>query len=345
MSEYNLFNKWRVKRKHFWLAIGLGIPALCVVVFGLLILVSPRIGGMSSDSIAYNEDVGYAPAAAYDYDGEYFYDDMEAEIFLEESGDGDFALANSRNQNTTASTSPTAAIDRLIIREGNINIAVEQTRQTRDDIEDIISGLAEKGAYVVSSSENGRGENLEPYINITVRVPVEDFATVMDQIAEMGVEVESRNENSQDVTEEYVDLAGRIEATELSIEQLKGFMEEAEFTADLLEAERELYSRQAELEALKGRLNYLAESAALSIIYVTLTPYELYEPIDTSWKPLATAKQAVEDLFDSMQGFANFMIVFVILVLPWLIFFGLIIWGLVAIVRRRKAKKQAKQTE
>jgi len=33
MSEINLFNRWTVKKKHFWLAIGLGIPALCVLTF------------------------------------------------------------------------------------------------------------------------------------------------------------------------------------------------------------------------------------------------------------------------------------------------------------------------
>lgn len=341
MSTYNLFNKWEVKRTHFWLAIGLGIPALCVVVFGLMFVLTPRYGGVSNQSLAYDsyeDDLGFAAGApAYDSAEETFFD---AEEPMVESKAQNIAL-----NEATASTSSPAATERLIIREGNITIAVEKTRQTRDQIEDITSELAGQGAYVVSSSESGRGENLEPYINITVRVPVEQFSAVMDQIADMGVEVDSRNETSQDVTEEYVDIAGRIEATELSIEQLKGFMEEAEFTADLLEAERELYSRQAELEALKGRLNYLSESAALSIIYITLTPYELYEPIDTSWKPLATAKQAVENLVDSLQGFADFLIVFVIAVLPWLVFFGLIIWGVVAVVRRRRAKKKAKQSE
>ncbi|HKJ26701.1 MAG TPA: DUF4349 domain-containing protein [Anaerolineales bacterium] len=344
MAEYNLFNKWRVKRKYFWLAVGLGVPALCVIVFGLLFVISPRMGS-SANFAAYDGDLGFAAGEpAYDTADEGFFDDMEMEAPMEESR-AQSIVSSGEIDKATASNGPVAVTERLIIREGNITIAVEKTRQTRDQIEDIVSEMAGQGAYVVSSSENGRGEELEPYVNITIRVPVEQFADVMDQIAAMGIEVAERYETSQDVTEEYVDIAGRIEATELSIEQLKEFMDDAEFTADLLEAERELYQRQAELEALKGRLNYLSESAALSIIHITLTPYELYEPIDTSWKPLATAKQAVEDLLNSMQGFADFMIVFGIAVLPWLVFFGLIIWGVVAVVRRRRTKKKAEQTE
>jgi hypothetical protein len=284
------------------------------------------------------DDFGFeAGAPAYDFAEEMYYEEMEAESLEKD------ALAITTNTDQAVVSNGGAAVtERLIVRQGNITIAVEKTRETREKIEDIISELAGQGAYVVSASESGRGENLEPYISISVRVPVEHFSSVMDQIAAMGVEVDERYETSQDVTEEYVDVAGRIDATELSIEQLKQFMDDAEFTADLLEAERELYQRQAQLEALKGRLNYLAESAALSSISITLTPYELYEPIDTSWKPLATAKDAVENLVGSMQGFADFMIVFGIAVLPWLVFFGLIIWGVIALIRRRRAKKQPK---
>lgn len=337
MSEYNLFNKWRVKRKHFWLVVSLGIPLLCVVMFGVLFLLSPRMGG-ASYLAADDVDYGFAAGAPANEFAEEVYYEGSVDESLEYREKDALAITTNTDQ-AVASNGGAAVTERLIIREGNITIAVEKTRETRGKIEDIVSELAGQGAYMVSASESGRGEELEPYISINIRVPVEQFSNVMDQIAAMGLEVDERYETSQDVTEEYVDVAGRIDATELSIEQLKQFMEDAEFTADLLEAERELYQRQATLEALKGRLNYLAESAALSSISITLTPYELYEPIDTSWKPLATAKDAVENLVNSMQGFADFMIMFGIAVFPWLAFFGLIIWGVVALIRRRRVKR------
>ena len=74
------------------------------------------------------------------------------------------------------------ATERLIVRNGDISISTESTRGTRAEIEAIVSDLAEYGAFVVSANESGRGEGLEPYISITIRVPVETFSSVMNQI-------------------------------------------------------------------------------------------------------------------------------------------------------------------
>jgi hypothetical protein len=271
----------------------------------------------------------------------YAYSEFREESAAETVQDLDFDdKSYAPGDTATASSNGAAAINRLIIREGNISIYAEKTRQTRDDIEALVNSYIEEGGYVISASESSRGEGKEPYISMSIRVPVDQFDHVMDAIAEMSVEVINSNENAQDVTEEYVDLEGRVEALEAARDRLMEIMSDADFTEDLLMAEQQLTMREAELEALYGRLNYLSESARLSRIYIDLQPYELFEPIDTSWKPAQTFRYAVEDLIDSMQGFADFMITFGILVLPWLVFFGLIIWGVVALVRSRRQKKQ-----
>jgi hypothetical protein len=343
MSEINLFNRWTVKKKHFWLAIGLGIPALCIISF-LVISFFGTANFRSTESIAYDTfDGGYGGASAPMElsDEEYFYEGDYAEM---EAPAAEPSMAVTSDDSVSVANSAGAAItERLIIREGNISISVENTLDVRDKIDGIVAELAADGAYVVTSSESGRGDNRQPYISMSVRVPVESFAHVMDQIAEMGIRVDERYENAQDVTDEYVDLEGRIDALEISIERLQELMRDAAFTEDLLYAEEQLSRREAELEGLKGRLNYLAESAALSRINISISPYELSEPIDTSWKPAETVRRALENLVESLQDFADFMIVFLILIAPWLIFFGLIIWGVVALIRRRRAKKKAKQ--
>ena len=342
MSEMTLFKRWTVKKKHFWLAIGLGIPALCVLSFVVVSLFAPRFGGVESSDYYYDEG-GFAmsapmeaPAMEMDMAEEAYYDmpASDGEMMSYDVGDDTVTVANS---------SGPAITERLIIREGNISISVDNTLDVRDKIDDIVAEMAGDGAYVVTSSESGRGDNRLPYISMVIRVPVESFSSVMDQIAEMGVRVDERYENAQDVTDEYVDLEGRIEALKVSIERLYGLMRDAAFTEDLLYAEEQLSRREAELEGLQGRLNYLAQSADLSRININLSPYELSEPIDTSWKPAETFRRAVESLVEGMQNFADFLIVFTIAVLPFLLIFGLVIWGVVAIVRRRRAKKKAKQ--
>ena len=336
MSEITLFKRWTIKKKYLWWGLGLGIPLLCVLAFFSLFFLSPRIGGMNASDVYYGDG-----DFAMDTADEGFYPEEPAMEPMEmEAAEMDKAtLSNGFDSEDTIASNTTAVTERLIIREGNITVAVEDTLDVRDQIDAIVAEMAADGAYVVTSSESGRGEGRQPYINMVIRVPVESFDRVMDQIAEMGVRVDERYENAQDVTDEYVDVQGRIEALEISIERLQELMRDAAFTEDLLNAEEQLARREAELEGLKGRLQYLADSAALSRINVGISPYELSEPIETSWKPAETFRRAVENLVLSMQDFADFMIVFAISVLPWLVVFGLIIWGVVAIVRRRRSKK------
>ena len=334
MSEITLFNRWKVKKLYFWLGIGL-IPVLCTAVLFFGTIASRGVGSVYESVDMDTGFYGYAGGS----DGMV---ESEALAPQEWASDDDYAYdeKNYVADTATVSANSAAASERLIIREGNISIYTEDTRQTRDDIEAIVASYGAQGGYVISASENSRGEGKMPYISMSIRVPVDQFSQVMDAIAAMGVEVINSNENAQDVTEEYVDLQGRIEALEASRDRLLELMADAEFTEDLLQAEQELTIREAELESYYGRLNYLTDSARLSRIYIELQPYELYEPIETGWKPAETVRRSVENLIDSMQGFANFMIAFAIQVLPWLVFFGLIIWGVVAIVRWRRRRKE-----
>ncbi|MBN2043734.1 MAG: DUF4349 domain-containing protein [Anaerolineales bacterium] len=341
MSTITLFKRWTFKKKYFWLVIGLGVPVLCILSFLVVSFFGLPLGGrgysdeyFANDGFAMSAPMEMPAAEGMLYEEEMTWDkatDIDQQSMAIEAPD-DISVANS---------SGAAITDRLIIREGNITISVNNTLEVRDKIDEIVAELASDGAYVVTSSESGRGDNRQPYINMVIRVPVQSFSFVMDQIAEMGVRVDERWENAQDVTDEYVDLEGRIEALEISIERLQGLMRDAAFTEDLLYAEEQLSRREAELEGLKGRLNYLAESAALSRINIGISPYELSEPIDTSWKPAETFRRAVENLVESLQDFADFMIIFLIAVAPWLVLVGLVVWGVVAAVRRRRKKKAA----
>ncbi|MCC6905586.1 MAG: DUF4349 domain-containing protein [Anaerolineae bacterium] len=247
---------------------------------------------------------------------------------------------------TNVSAEGALQTERLIIRTGDVSLYVEDTRATQQRIEDLVNQYAGDGAFVVSSSEYGGGADSQPSISISIRVPAERFDATMDGIAGMAVEVISRTESGQDVTEEYVDLGARLESLEAARDRLLEIMASAQNTEDLLAAEAQLTAREEEIESIKGRMKFLSESAALSSISVSLQPYILYEPVDEGWKPAVTFRRAVESLIDGAKGFADFLIVFVIAVLPWLLLFGLVIYGIVRFiawrVRAGKEKRAAR---
>ncbi len=226
--------------------------------------------------------------------------------------------------------------ERLIIREGNISMVVEDTLAAKESIERMAAEMASEDAFVVSSTELGGTADRSPRIIMVLRIPSTRFGEVMDRLAALAVEVQERTETAQDVTEEYVDLQARLESLETARTRLLSIMEDAETTEDLLRAEQQLTQREAEIESLKGRVEYLTQSARLSRISVTLSPYILSQPIEGRWRPAETAREALEALVNSLQGFGKFLIYFGIVILPWLAFFGLIGCAVVRFVRRRR---------
>src|SRR5574337_176934 len=117
--------------------------------------------------------------------------------------------------------------ERLIIRNGSLTMVVNDTRATQAAIEQLVGEMAVDGAFVVSSSEYGGSGDQQPTVNVAIRIPAARFDDAMDRLAAMAVEVLSRNESGQDVTEEYVDLQARVESLEAARKRLLGLMENA----------------------------------------------------------------------------------------------------------------------
>jgi type IV secretory pathway VirB6-like protein len=114
---------------------------------------------------------------------------------------------------------------------------------------------------------------------------------------------------------------------------------------DLINAERELTQRDADLAALKGQMQYLSQSAQLSSINVELRASVLNQPlVQQGWRPSEAVHQAFTTLINGLQGVGNFLILFAIAILPWLLVVGLVLYGIIRLImwrigvsKRRKA--------
>jgi len=262
-----------------------------------------------------------------------------------------FAPTESSVTVANAGGQPGQPIQRLIIRNGSVSVSVANTYDARNQIIGLINQMEAQGAFLVSVNESGGGGDISPYISMQIRVPAAQFSATMGAIAKLAAEgtTPQRNETAQDVTAEYVDVKARVESMELARTRLQQIMAEAQNTTDLLQAEAQLTQREAEIEALKGQMQYLEQSAALSSITVSLSPYILSQPVDTTWQPGETVRRAFDDLLDSLRGFADFLIYFAVAALPWLIVAGLVIYGIVRFIiglfRRNQRKQAAAQQE
>lgn len=226
--------------------------------------------------------------------------------------------------------------EQLIIRTGRLDIVVEETEETMDDIVNLAN---DSGGWVVST--NLFGADGAKSGRVTIRVPVDQFDAIMNQIEGMALEVEASSTSGEDVTEEYVDRSARLQNLEATAERVRGFLDEARDVEDALAVNQELSRLESEIESLKGRLQYLEQSAAFSTIEVTLTPDELSQPLEVGgWRVGGVLRDAVEALITGLQGAATIAIWLVVVFLPLLLIVVLPIALFIFLVRRWRRRRR-----
>ncbi|MGH9174583.1 MAG: DUF4349 domain-containing protein [Vicinamibacterales bacterium] len=131
---------------------------------------------------------------------------------------------------------------------------------------------AGKGGFVFAS--NSYIEQDRQFAQITIRVPVDQFDTTMNDLRSSTFvdEVLREESTSQDVSAEFVDNESRLKAlreTELRFLDLLG---DADTVDEVLRMEYELSNIRSQIETIQGRQNYLEQATAFSTITVALQP-------------------------------------------------------------------------
>ena len=263
--------------------------------------------------------------------------------FAGEDGSAAFAPSAPARQSGNISTSGELPAQPLIIRTGNLGLVVADTDAAVTAITRLVNSME---GWVLSSNLYQYGQTAGISARrgeMTVRIPVSQFDAAMNQLKALALEVTSESSSGQDVTEEYVDLSARLSNLEATAARVRSFLDEADDVEDALAVNRELSRLESEIEQIKGRINYLSQSAAFSTIQISIIPDVLSQPITIAgWRPQGVAKEAIEDLVNALQGLANFLIRFVIYVLPLLLIVGLPLFLLTrAIVRAARKQRQA----
>ena len=266
---------------------------------------------------------------------------------------GSVILPGNRSTKTTDSTATAQA--RLVATNVDLSIVVADPQKKSDAIYQLAKNL---GGYLVSenmSQVSTPSGTIVPQGTISIRVPADKLDNALSQIEAGVVDVQSENRSGQDVTSQYVDLQSQLTNLQKAEQDLQAIMDEAQNnpgnnsttkTQDVLNVYNQIVSIRGQIEQIQGQMKYIDETTSTSSINVTLIAEETIKPITIGgWKPQGVARDAVQALVKFLQGFVNFVIYLILLVLPILIIvFGpiaLVIWGIVALVKRRKARKVA----
>lgn len=228
-------------------------------------------------------------------------------------------------------------IEQKIIKTGYLNLEVDSYNQVTATTKEMVQAW---GGYIVNENTYTFGPNQNLLAgNITLRIPHQVFEEALKNIEELGT-VRNRSANGQDVTEEFVDIEGRLKAMRLKEERLIELLAQSGSLGDVLAVENELAQTRADLEALEGRLKYLSNRTEYSTINLelreTLTPTQ--QITTTGFKGImARTQQAfIKTINTIITGIGN-MIVFIGGNLPYFVIgLGLIGGGWITLKKYKK---------
>ncbi|MBV6452761.1 MAG: hypothetical protein MHPDNHAH_03531 [Anaerolineales bacterium] len=235
--------------------------------------------------------------------------------------------------------------NRMIVKNANVRLMVEDTDVA---IDRSLQVVGDAGGYIVSSQvwyQDYYGNNLK-YASITIGVPVEEFENVMRRLRGLAVDVLDESATGEDVTDQYVDLQSQLTNLEATRARIQEFLKDAKTVDEALRVNQELANIEAQIEQIKGRMNYLTDRSAFSTITINLEPeFPVLTPTPTStpkptatpipWQPADTFNDAKGTVTVVYQGIANFLIWLVVVILPIVLPPALILWAMWKLLNRK----------
>ncbi|MGC4865066.1 DUF4349 domain-containing protein [Micromonospora sp. DT53] len=215
--------------------------------------------------------------------------------------------------------------------------AIIYTGTMRVQVDDVDSAARAATAMVTRAGgfvggDQRHSADADAVAELELRVPAAKFTDVVEDIAKLGRQ-QSREINTQDVTEETVDLDARITSQRARVESARRLLARATSITDLVSLENELGRREADLASLEAKKRRLADLTALSTITVSLAgpaAKTTGEEADTGF--LAGLKGGWKAFVVSM----TVLLTVLGALLPFLVALGVPVAVLLVVLRRRR---------
>ncbi|MEN8041621.1 MAG: DUF4349 domain-containing protein [Actinomycetota bacterium] len=206
--------------------------------------------------------------------------------------------------------------DAKIIRDGRLDIRIDPgTFGT--NAEEIRVIAADLGGYVASGETHIEEFDEDRYAVgwYTMRIPSDRFDDAVGRIERLGERV-SASVSSQDVTEEYVDLEGRLSYWREQEQFYTRLMDEAVSIDDMISIQTRMQEVLLTIEQIEGRLRYLDSRTDFATLTVGLTevpdgPIVPVEPIEPS-----TIEAAFDQAGEVLLATVAFIIVAMAVAIP-----------------------------
>lgn len=233
-----------------------------------------------------------------------------------------------------ADVEPLAAQQRQLVRTGTVRLRVDDAEAASRAIRDLAT---DRDGFVTASNRQVQERHNETWATgtVVIRVPSDTFQATVGDVEALG-DVRNAETNTEDVTEQLVDIEARLTNLRAERDRLRDLYQDANETEDVLAVQRELADVQEEIERLEARQQALERDVAYATLTVRLeeTPPDAPEPEpEAAWHETGL----LAAFLDSVDGVATTLRALAVAsayVAPYVVVFGAPLVGGVAAWRR-----------
>lgn len=248
-----------------------------------------------------------------------------------QGGNGAYSYAKTKEgsasfANTVRKEAEAPAMSPKLIKNGSMGVEVDSLALAKKSVDSLmVQHQAYYGEEVLENQHRRKAYQLK------IRIPADRFELFIAALEKGQGKVLYKKVNTQDVSEKYLDLEGRLKSKQASLDRLRELMARAKDMETVLKIENQVRQIEEEIESVTGRLRYLSNQVSYATLDLNLSQAAKE---GATIKKDSYAHKVWKALSDGGRAFGSF----ILLVLNiWPFWLGAII--LIFIWQRRKKTK------
>ena len=206
-------------------------------------------------------------------------------------------MTKSKTKSTTKKES-TERIKPMLIKNGELNVEVNDVAKFRSSVGE---KLKKYDAYISNEEQNKNDYGVTN--TLIIRVPASEFDSLLIAFESEKGKITHKSISVQDVTAEYLDIAGRLKTRKEVRARYQALLGKANKVSEIIEIEEAARKVQEEIEAAEGRMKYLRNQSSFSTLKLYISQeLEYHDSRDGFWYRLVNAFES------GWQGFLTFLI-------------------------------------
>lgn len=224
----------------------------------------------------------------------------------------------------------TDTISKKLIKNGEMGIAVSNINDAKKQVNQI---LKENKAY--TQNEQFRNLETEENLNLTIRVPHQNFDALINSFSNGIGAVEYKNISTDDVTEEYTNVSIKLENKKIYLEKYRNLLKSTSNVKDILQIQENIRALEDEIDVAEGRLRFIDDRVDYSTLELNINKEK---PRSSLTSKIGFGSRFSDSVAEGWNNFVGFFLG-IMSFWPFLFFIPLLIFAWRKWKQRRKSKK------